>query len=87
MNPACCVMRPKLERSTALPTDDPLNFAVFVRLRISNRICADCWFLPNRVSFVMHEIDVLPELVARVADRARRVAVLSGAGIRESAPA
>ena len=52
MNPRCDVMRPKVERSTEFPADDPLNFAVLVRLRISNRICA-VWFPPNRVSFAI----------------------------------
>ena len=42
MKPACVEMRPKLDESIALFASSQLpNFAVFVRLRISNRISPD----------------------------------------------
>ena len=54
-------MRPKLDRSIELPADDPLNFGVLVRLRISNLICrvvsGDARILRDR------EIEILPELI------------------------
>ena len=49
MNPACVLMRPNAEESIDVESI-PLNFAVFVRLRISNRISPD-WFPVNRVAF------------------------------------
>ena len=41
MKPACELMRPKLPVLIAL-LSMPLNFAVFVRFRISNRISPVC---------------------------------------------
>ena len=49
MNPACVVMRPNPEESIDVESI-PLNFAVFVRLRISNRI-SPTWVPANRVPF------------------------------------
>ena len=82
MNPACVAMRPKLDVLMALLVDSLPNFAVLVRLRISNRI-SPTGCPPNRVSFDEHQVDVLAELIQGAVDRSRRVAVLADAGVRE----
>ena len=82
MNPAWVAMRPKLVVLMALLVDSLPNFAVLVRLRISNRISPELAAAEARL-LREHEIDVLAELIQRAVDRPRRVAVLADARVRE----